>query len=95
MVLRNGRRTALLNKALEVLEEDVKLLVREASVQERKIMGEVSKFVALFLTVSLLVMILLISDPGYVEQAILGVLSIICADLDLSSVYVPGVFRWP
>ena len=95
MVLRNGRRTALLNKALEALEEDVKLLVREASVQERKIMGEVSKFVALFLTVSLLVMILLISDPGYVKQAILGVLSIICADLDLSSVYVPGVFRWP
>jgi hypothetical protein len=62
--------------ALKALEEDVRFLVGEASIQESKLVGWVSKFAALFLPVSLLATILSISDPGYARWAILGSLSV-------------------
>ena len=62
--------------ALKALEEDVRFLVGEASIQEGKVVGWVSKFAALFLPVSLLATILSISDPGYARWAILGGLSV-------------------
>ena len=60
---------------LKALEEDVRFLVGEASIREGKIVGWVSKFAALFLSVSLLATILSISNPGYARWAILGGLS--------------------
>jgi len=54
----------------------VRFLVGEASIQEGKVVGWVSKFAALFLPVSLLATILSISDPGYARWAILGGLSV-------------------
>jgi hypothetical protein len=78
-----------LAKALNALEEDVKFLVGEASVQEGKIVGWVSKFAALFLPVSLLATILSISDPGYIKWAILGGLSV---PFVLISIYLMFIF---
>jgi hypothetical protein len=74
---------------LKALNEDVRFLVGEASVQEGKIVGWVSKFAALFLPVSLLATILSISDPGYVRWAVLGGLSV---PFVLISVYL--MFFW-
>ena len=65
-----------LGDALKAIEEDVRFLVGEASVQEGKIVGWVSKIATLFLPVSLLATILSISDPGYTKWAILGSLSV-------------------
>ncbi|PMD20701.1 hypothetical protein NA56DRAFT_749646 [Hyaloscypha hepaticicola] len=62
--------------ALKAIEEDVRFLVGQASIQEGKIVGWVSKFATLFLPVSLLATILSISDPGYTKWAILGSLSV-------------------
>ena len=75
--------------ALKALEEDVRFLVGEASIQEGKIVGWVSKFAALFLPVSLLATILSISDPGYAKWAILGGLSV---PFVLTSIYF--MFFW-
>ncbi len=61
---------------LKAIEEDMRFLVGEASIQEGKIVGWVSKFATLFLPVSLLATILSISDPGYTKWAILGSLSV-------------------
>jgi hypothetical protein len=61
---------------LKAIEEDVRFLVGEASIQEGRIVGWVSKFATLFLPVSLLATILSISDPGYTKWAILGSLSV-------------------
>jgi len=47
-----------LGDALKAIEEDVRFLVGEASVQEGKIVGWVSKIATLFLPVSLLATIL-------------------------------------
>jgi hypothetical protein len=62
--------------ALKAIEEDVRFLVGQASIQEGKIVGWVSKFATLFLPVSLLATILSINDPGYTKWAILGSLSV-------------------
>jgi hypothetical protein len=60
---------------LKALEEDVRFFVGEASIQEGKIVGWVSKFATLFLPVSLLATILSINDNGYTRWVILGCLS--------------------
>lgn len=78
-----------IDDALKALEEDVRFLVAEASIQEGKIVGWVSKFAALFLPVSLLATILSISGPGYARWVILGSLSV---PFVLISVYI--MFFW-
>jgi hypothetical protein len=78
-----------MDSALKALKEDVRFLVGEASIQEGKIVGWVSKFAALFLPVSLLATILSISDPGYARWAILGGLSV---PFVLISIYL--MFFW-
>ncbi|TAQ86243.1 hypothetical protein B7494_g5413 [Chlorociboria aeruginascens] len=57
-----------MDSVLKALEEDVMFLVGEASIQEGRIVGWVSKFAALFLPVSLLATILSISDSGYANN---------------------------
>ncbi len=64
-----------MDSALKAIEEDVKFFVGEASIEEGKIVGWVSKFAALFLPVSLLATILSINDTGYARWAIFGCLS--------------------
>lgn len=64
-----------MENTLKALEEDVRFFVGEASIQEGKIVGWVSKFAALFLPVSLLATILSINDTGYTRWTILGCLS--------------------
>lgn len=65
-----------MDATLKALEEDVRFLVGEASVQEGKVVGWVSKFAALFLPVSLLATILSINGTGFVRWAVLGCLSV-------------------
>ncbi|KAE9378593.1 hypothetical protein N431DRAFT_326902 [Stipitochalara longipes BDJ] len=56
---------------LKKLKEHVRLFVAEASIQEGKMVGWVSKWAVVFLPVSLLATILSINDPGYIKWAIL------------------------
>jgi hypothetical protein len=61
---------------VKVIKENVRFFVAEASIQEGKIVGWVSKLAAVFLPVSLLATILSIDDPGHTRWAILGGLGV-------------------